>query len=92
LTVKEESMDHFTVGDMRRQLEGLPDEMKLTFHAGLTFYRLKRWADDEMNREFGEIEADLSPSFRAKHPDILVAFVRPERDGEPVQVVSVPRL
>jgi hypothetical protein len=43
-----------TVGELRRQLEGLDDDHKLSFAGALTFYRLKRWADDEHVIEFSE--------------------------------------
>ena len=37
-----------TVGELKRQLKGLRDGDKITFAGGLTFYRLKRVADDEV--------------------------------------------
>ena len=36
----------FTVGDLRRELEFIDDDTKLSFDGGLTFSRLKRWSDD----------------------------------------------
>jgi hypothetical protein len=49
-----------TVGDLKSQLSGLPDDTKLIFAGGLTFYRLKRRGDDEVFVEFNEPQADLA--------------------------------
>jgi hypothetical protein len=81
----------FTVGDLRRALGGLPDDTKLVFPAGLTFYRLKRCADDEFVFEFGEAEAELSPTFRKNYPSIIAAFWR-TASPDTVSVSYVPRL
>ncbi|MGF6901108.1 hypothetical protein [Paraburkholderia sp. GAS348] len=71
-------MDELTVGDLKRQLEGLGDDVKLSFSGGLTFYRLKRWGDDEFIVEFNETEAYLSDSFKKKNPGVKVAFIHTE--------------
>lgn len=71
-------MIEFTVGDLRQQLEGLGDDVKLSFSGGLTFYRLKRWGDDEFIVEFGEPQAYLSDSFKKKNPNVKVAFISTE--------------
>jgi hypothetical protein len=68
-------MSEFTVGDLKRQLAGLGDDVKISFSGGLTFYRFKRWGDDEVILEFGEPQADLSGSFKKKHPNVKVAFI-----------------
>jgi hypothetical protein len=66
----------FTVGDLRRQLAYCSDDTKLTFGGGLmTFYRVKSWADDEVNIEFGEAQADLTPAFRKRNPHVKVAYI-----------------
>ena len=66
----------FTVGDLRRQLAYCSDDTKLTFGGGLlTFYRVKNYADDEVNIEFNEPQADLNPAFRQRNPHIKVAYV-----------------
>jgi hypothetical protein len=66
----------FTVGDLRRQLAYCSDNAKLTFGGGLlTFYRVKNWDDDEVNIEFDEPQADMSPAFRKRNPHIKVAYV-----------------
>lgn len=67
----------FTVGDMRRWLAAWPDETKLTFGGGLTFYRVKRCSDDEVFIEWNEVTADLNPQFRKRNPHIMVAFIDP---------------
>jgi hypothetical protein len=67
----------FTVGDLRRQLAIWPDDTKLTFGGGLTFYRVKQWDDDEVFIEWGEAQADLNPAFRKRNPHIMVAFINP---------------
>ena len=68
--------DEFTVGDLRRQLEGIPDDHILHFDGGVTFSRLKRWGDTEWVLLFGELQADLMEGFRQENPDILVAFMK----------------
>lgn len=65
----------FTVGDLKRQLEGLDDSVKLSFSGGLTFYKLKRWGDDELIVEFNEPQGYLSDSFKKKNPNVKVAFI-----------------
>jgi hypothetical protein len=69
------SGNEITVGELRRQLNGLSDDTKLTFAGGLTFYRIKRWGDDEVFIEFNEAQADLTPAFRKKNPQVKVAFI-----------------
>ena len=41
---------------------------------GLTFYRLKRVADDEVLMEFNEAEGYLSPDFTKRNPTVKVVF------------------
>lgn len=41
----------------------------------MTFYRLKRVADDEVFLEFNEPQAYLSDSFKQKSPNVKVAFI-----------------
>ena len=69
------SENAITVGDLKRSLSGLPDDTKLTFAGGLTFYRVKRWGDDEVFIEFNEAQADLTPAFKKKNPQVKVAFI-----------------
>ena len=69
------SENSITVGDLKRSLSGLSDDTKLTFAGGLTFYRVKRWGDDEVFVEFNEPQADLTPEFRMKNPQVKVAFI-----------------
>lgn len=70
------SDDVFTVGDLKRQLQGFDDDTILTFSGGLTFYRLKRWGDDKVILEFGEPEGYLEPSFTNRNPNVKVVFIR----------------
>lgn len=65
----------FTVGDLKRHLEGLDESTKLSFSGHLTFYRLKNWGDDEVIVEFNEPQAYLSESFKRKNPNVKVAFI-----------------
>jgi hypothetical protein len=65
----------FTVGDLRRHLQGLDDDHKLSFGGGLTFYRLKRWADDEHIIEFNEAQGFLSEAFKKRNPHVQVVFI-----------------
>lgn len=85
-------MDEMTVGDLLRQLQGCDPNDRLLFDGGVTFNRLKRRGPDLMVLEFNEIQADLSPAFRKRHPNVLVAFAAFHTTGEMVQMVSVPRL
>lgn len=70
--------DSFTIGDLKRQLAGWPDDTGLSFGGRLTFYRVKRCGDNEAYIEWDEAQAYLDDKFRNKNPYILVAFVRPE--------------
>jgi len=87
-------MTNLTVGDLRRAISELPDDTKLIFDGGMTFNRLKRWADDEFIVCFNEIHAELSPVFKKKHPEIIVAYCRTEalNENEPAGITYVPRL
>jgi hypothetical protein len=65
----------YTVGDLRRHLEGISDETKLSFGGGMSVYRIKRCADDEVYLEWNEPFAFLDEKFRKNNPHIKVAFV-----------------
>lgn len=67
-----------TVGDLRAALEGLSDDHLLSFSGGLTFYRLKRWSDNEHIVEFNEAQGDLSPGFKKRNPHVKVVFIGTE--------------
>jgi hypothetical protein len=69
------SNNAFTVGDLKRSLSGLSDDVKLTFAGDLSFYRVKRWGDDEIIIEFNEAQADLTPEFKKKNPQVKAAFI-----------------
>jgi hypothetical protein len=64
-----------TVGELKRHLEGWPDDLKLSFSGRLTFYRLERWGDREVIVEFNEPQAHLTPEFRKRNPHVKVAFI-----------------
>lgn len=66
----------FTVGDLRRELQGLSDDTKLSFDGGLSFARLKRWGDDEFVLLFGEAQGFLDEAFKKKNPGVKVVFMR----------------
>lgn len=68
------SESEFTVGDLRRHLQGWDENTPLTFGGGLTFYRFKG-DDDGIFLEFGEPQAYLDGDFRRSNPHIKVAFV-----------------
>ncbi|RRW57086.1 hypothetical protein EGJ51_20925 [Pseudomonas fulva] len=81
----------FTVGELKRRLQGIPDDDILEFDGGLTFNRIKRRGDDLVVLEFAEPQAYLDEDFRKRNPHVQVAFVSdscPE-DGEPVWSVDV---
>ena len=68
-------MTIITVGDLRDQLNGLDVNTKLLFPGGLTLYRLKQVASDEVFLEFNESEASLPDEFRKDNPHVKVAFI-----------------
>ena len=72
------SENSITVGDLKRSLSGLSDNTTITFAGGLTFYRLKRWGDEEVFVEFNEAQADLTPEFKKRNPHVKVAFISTE--------------
>lgn len=84
--------EKFTVGEMKRLLEGLPDDDELAFEGGLTISRLKPRGDDLIVAEFKQFQAMLSDEFKSKFPEVQVAFCSWESDGNIVQAVSVPEL
>lgn len=65
----------YTVGDLRRRLEGISDDTRLSFGGGMTVYRIKRCAEDEVYLEWNEPFAYLDDTFRKKNPHIKVAFI-----------------
>ena len=67
--------DLLTVGELKRQLEGLDDSDKLHLPGGLSFYGLKRVADDEFCIEPNEPQAFISDDFKKRNPNIKVAFI-----------------
>lgn len=85
-------MTAITVGDLKRQLAGLPDNMDLEFQGGMTFYRLKQRDKNMVQLEFNEPQAYLTEEFRKREPEVFVAFFRPDHSGEMIQEVTVPTL
>ena len=82
-----------TVGELRRHLNGLPDDTMVSFEGGLTFSRLKKWSDTEQVLIFNEIQVELSPAFKARNPEIIVAFSRIQSENSDSLTVScVPHL
>lgn len=63
-----------TVGDLKRQLAGLPDDTKVTFGGGLTFYRFRN-GEDTIFLEFNEPEGYLSDAFKKRNPNVKVTFI-----------------
>ncbi|HEY9397065.1 MAG TPA: hypothetical protein VIQ28_05530 [Burkholderiales bacterium] len=63
-----------TVGDLRRELEGLDDGTTLLFAGGLTLFRVKR-SDDACVVEFNEPLARMSEAFQKKNPNVKAAFI-----------------
>jgi hypothetical protein len=81
-----------TVGELRRQLEGLSDNARLEFDGGLTLSEVDRVGDNNFVVLFREFQAELSPEFRKRHPSVLVAFCREPMTDERVQEMAVPHL
>ncbi len=69
------SYEPITVGELREQLEGLDDSDKIHLPGNLSFYRIKRCADDEFFIEVNEPFAYLSDKFKKKNPQLKVAFI-----------------
>ena len=51
------------------------DDDKIHLPGGLSFYRFKRWGDDEYIMEANEPAAYLSDEFKEKNPGVKVAFM-----------------
>ena len=66
----------FTVGDLKRELQGIDDNTKLSFDGGLTFGRLKRWGEEECVLLFGEPQGFLDDAFKKRNPSVKVVFIR----------------
>jgi hypothetical protein len=85
-------MSEITVGDLKRQLAGLPDDAELRFQGGMTLYRLKWRGKNMVQLEFNEPQAYLTEEFRQREPEVFVAFFRPKDNRELIQEVAVPTL
>lgn len=58
-----------TVGQLREELQGYPDDYRLSF-SGLTYYRLKQRADDLVQVEFNEgVHLDSDGEVRITFPE-----------------------
>lgn len=79
----------YTIGDLRRLIAGISDDTKLSFGGGMTVYRVKRCADDEVYLEWNEPFAYLDDKFRKKNPHIKCAFVELPSDGKDSLIASV---
>jgi hypothetical protein len=64
-----------TVGELKKMLQGHKDDTRISLAGGLTIYRIKTIADDEVFLEFNEPQAYLEPSFRKKNPNVKIAFI-----------------
>lgn len=78
-----------TVGELKSHLQGLSDDTAVSFSGGLSFYRLKRWDDDEVILEFGEAQADLGPEFKRRNPHVKVAFIDMDGPTNPDRSIAV---
>lgn len=67
----------FTAGDLKRQLSGMSDDAIISFAGGMTFYRFKRYGDNEFFLEFSECPADVSEEFREENSHVLAVFSKP---------------
>lgn len=72
------SKSTLNVGELKRHLGNLSDDTEITFAGGLNFYRVKRWSDTEVFIEFNEPQADLSPEFKKRNPNVKVVFISTE--------------
>jgi hypothetical protein len=75
-TKRDNGMDELTVGELKRRLQGLDDNTKVSFAGGLTFFDFKRWSNSEFIIEFNEPEAYLTDEFKQRNPHVQVAFIR----------------
>jgi hypothetical protein len=78
-----------TVGELKSHLRGLSDDTVISFSGGLSFYRFKRWGDDEVILEFGEPQADLAPEFKRRNPHVKVAFIDVDAPTNPDGSITV---
>ncbi len=69
------SIEAMTVGELRAQLEGLNASDKIHLPGGLSFYQLKRCAENEYYIEVNEPQAYLSDEFKKENPQVKVAFI-----------------
>lgn len=67
-----------TVGELRQELEGLEDSVKISFSGGLSFSGLKRWGDNEFIVEFEEAIGYLPERFEKENPHVKVVFINTE--------------
>ena len=68
-----------TVGELRRQLEGWPDDMKLIFSDnGLDFYRFEKRGDDLLQMEFNET---ISRDKETGEPRVMAWAPRESEEG-----------
>jgi len=67
-----------TVGELKRHIKSLKDSDKLSFSGGLSFYRLKKWDEDEFIVEFNEPIGFLSDNFKKNNPNVKVVFIDTE--------------
>jgi hypothetical protein len=69
------SYEPLTVGELRRLLEGYDDTDKIHLPGQLSFYRIKRCAENEFFIEVNEPHAYISEKFKKKNPHIKTAFI-----------------
>ena len=72
-----------TVGGLKRELAGMPDDAVISFSGGMTFYRFKRCGDNEFILEFNEALADAGGEFREENPHVLAVFSKPGTFASP---------
>ncbi|WP_114195607.1 hypothetical protein [Edaphovirga cremea] len=66
--------EKLTVGDLKHLLSDMSDDTEISFSGDLTFYRFRRWSDNEFLLEFNEAQAAPSENFRRRHPYIQVSL------------------
>ncbi len=72
------NQSNLNVGELKRQLGNLPDDTQIIFDGNLNFYRVKRWSDTEVIIQFNESQADFTPEFKKRNPNVKVAFISTE--------------
>ena len=77
-----------TVGEFKKQLEGLEDDDILHLPGGLGFYRIRSAGDNEYMIEQNEPQMFYDDEFKKMNPYFKVAFMSAEDHGSDVADIN----